>query len=464
MSTSSTLNARNLLCLLLLVAAFCGLTSCGGGGSAAPTDAGAITGGQTGNPSAGGAEGSAGADGTGAGGDASAGSGGIGGTGGTTGGDGSTGTADGGSGAGGGIGGTGSPSTAGVVHFFLADAPSCGFDAVNVTVDRVRVHASNGAGAADSGWSEVVQKPAKRVDLLTLVNGVLLDLGQTTLPVGKYKQVRLVLAENDKVRPLANSVVPTGDVEAPLTTPAGSQSGIKLDADVDIAAGQTTNLVIDFDACKSVVRRGNSGEYNLKPVLTVLPLASGAGQRVTGYVAPAIANALTKVSVQTGGIPVRTTVPDATGRFEHYPIPAGVYELVVTSEGRVTAVTTDVPVRSASPTILNSLEQPLDLPLATFRTVSGTLSPTTASVRVLQTLSNGAVVEVGWARVDPATGTFVLNLPIASTVTAPFASPTWSADPSVGSKYTVVARSASQVQTQLIEILGGVPQLKFSLP
>ena len=169
--------------------------------------------------------------GSGDGGDASAGPGGIGGSGGTTG-EGSTGTADGGSGAGGGIGGTGSPSTAGAVHFFLADAPSCGFDSVNVTVDRVRIHASTAAAGADKGWSEVVQTPPNRVDLLTLINGVFLDLGKTTLPAGRYKQVRLVLAENDNAHPLANSVVPTGQAETALTIPSGSQSGIKLDTDV----------------------------------------------------------------------------------------------------------------------------------------------------------------------------------------------------------------------------------------
>ena len=40
---------------------------------------------------------------------------------------------------GGGIGGTGS------MHVQLTDAPSCGYDAVNVTIDRVRVHQSSTA-------------------------------------------------------------------------------------------------------------------------------------------------------------------------------------------------------------------------------------------------------------------------------------------------------------------------------
>jgi len=327
----------------------------------------------------------------------------------------------------------------------------------------VRIHRSNAAGGADNGWSEVAQSPPKRVDLLTLINGIFLDLGNTTLPASKYKQVRLVLAENDNAHPLANSVVPNGETETALTTPGGSQSGIKLDTDVDVVAGKTTRLVLDFDAGTSVVRRGNSGEFNLKPVIHVLPLASGAGLRVTGYVAPALANALTKVSVQAGGVPVRTTVPDSTGRFELYPVPVGVYDLVITSEGRATAVRTGVPVTAASPTIVNNQAQSIDLPWATLRTVSGTVYPATSSVRVVQALSNGTTVEVGWASVDQATGSFTVNLPMASTLRAPHSSAALSPDAAVGSKYTVEARSGALVQGQLIDTLGAVPQLRFSL-
>jgi len=58
-------------------------------------------------------------------------------------------------GGGGGIGGTGSPSTLGTVHFSLTDAPACGYDAVNITVEKVRVHMSSSAAEDDAGWSEV---------------------------------------------------------------------------------------------------------------------------------------------------------------------------------------------------------------------------------------------------------------------------------------------------------------------
>ena len=65
---------------------------------------------------------------------------------------------------------------------------------------------------------------------------------------------------------------------------AARQSGLKIDADVDVVAGKTTNLVLDFDACKSVVRRGNSGA--VQPEAGDLRVAaghrtSGCGSRAT---------------------------------------------------------------------------------------------------------------------------------------------------------------------------------------
>ena len=107
----------------------------------------------------------------------------------------------------------------------LTDAPACGYDAVNVTIERVRVHQSSGAGDNDSGWYDLVVSPRQRVDLLSLTNGVLEELGEMPLPAGRYTQMRLVLADNGSSAPFANSVVPTGSDEVALTTPSAQQSG-----------------------------------------------------------------------------------------------------------------------------------------------------------------------------------------------------------------------------------------------
>ena len=251
-------------------------------------------------------------------------------------------------------GGGDSPAT-GTLHVSLTDAPACGYDAVHVTVDRVRVHQSDTAADADGGWQELVLAQPRRVDLLSLTNGVLEDLGSTTLPAGTYTQLRLVLAENSAADPMANSVTPTGAAEVALDTPSAQQSGLKIKTSFTVAPTQVADLVLDFDACKSVVKRGNSGRYNLKPVLTAIPVFAAAGNAVQGYVAPALANGSTAVSVQQAGVVVKATAPDATtGKFVLSPVPVGTYDLVLAADGRVTSVITGVPVIDTARTTIGS--------------------------------------------------------------------------------------------------------------
>lgn len=352
----------------------------------------------------------------------------------------------------GGGGGDGGISGTGVMRLSITDAPACGYDEVNITIEKVRVNQSSDADEGDGGWSDVVLNPAKRVDLLTLTNGILEELGQTSLPAGKYTQMRLVLGANGGATPLANSVVPTGGAETPLTTPSGQQSGLKLNVNMDVAAGQLADFVIDFDACKSVVRRGNSGQYNLKPVISVIPLTSDAGLRVVGHVDTLIANASTTVSVQQGGVPIKATVPDANGRFELYPVPAGDYTLVISAAGRATAVMTGVPVVATSVTTVNSASFAF-LPLpSTSTTVTGTVTPTTATVRALQSLTGGPTVEVAWASVDADTGVFQTVLPNQAPVRTAYVANattayTFTADSAVAGLYTLEASLGGVIQT-----------------
>ncbi len=371
-----------------------------------------------------------------------------------------------GCGGGGGIGGSG--AAAGSLRLHLTDAPACGYDAVNVTIQKVRVHASASAVDSDSGWSELALVPARRVDLLTLSNGVLATLGQVALPAGRYTQMRLVLAPNDAAAPLANSVLPSGGAETALTTPSAQQSGIKLNMNVDVPADKVVDAVIDFDACKSVVRRGNSGQYNLKPVISVTNLLSDAGLRVVGYLSPALASAGAAVSIQAGGVPLKATVPDAFGQFVLYPVPAGSHDIVITAPGRVSAVLTGVPVIATAYTVLNSAATPIVLPATATpaRSVSGSVTPATATVRVLQLLSGGPTVEVAWAGIDEDNGgSFSLVLPLDAPLRAAYGT-TWVFAPDIAAagRYTLEAASAGALQSRSIDVNAVVPPVTFTFP
>ncbi|NKI96198.1 DUF4382 domain-containing protein [Rhizobacter sp. SG703] len=373
-----------------------------------------------------------------------------------------------GCGGGGGIGGTG--QDAGTMRVSIGDAPACGYEAVNVTIERVRVNKSPTAGEGDAGWSEVVLSPARRIDLLTLTNGVLEDLGQTSLPAGRYTQLRLVLATNDAAHPLANSVVPTGGQETALETPSAEQSGLKLNLDVDVPVGKVVDVALDFDACRSIVRLGNSGRYNLKPVLSATTVLSDAGQRVVGYVDPAASIAGTTVSLQSGGTVVKAAAPDATGKFVLYPVPVGSYDLVVSATGRVTAVMTGVPVTLAAYTYVASASAPLVPPVSTpaDRPVGGTVMPAPATVRALQTLGGATTVEVRGGNVDGLTGAFQLLLPNGAPVASPYAADplllNFKADAGAAGHYVVEATSSGVSKTQAVDTSVPVAELNFTFP
>jgi len=317
-------------------------------------------------------------------------------------------------------GGGGSASgDAGTLRLALTDAPACGYDHVYVTVQKVRVHKSAAATDNDAGWADVTLTPAQRIDLLSLTNGVLTELGQTPLPAGHYTQMRLVLAGNDAGNPVANAIVPSGGSETPLTTPSGTQSGLKLNVDIDVAAGRIADFILDFDACKSFVKLGTSGKFVLKPVIRVLPRLV-TGTVIVGYVAPALAVSTTTVSAQVAGVPAKSTPPDSTGKFMLYPIPVGTYDLVINAAGRATATVTGVPVTETAFTTINLSSAPIDPPASPMHAASGTATasgdPIEATVSATKKYSDGLKVMVAGMPVDGSSGAFGFALPSAAPV------------------------------------------------
>jgi hypothetical protein len=309
-------------------------------------------------------------------------------------------------------------ATSGTLSVSLTDAPACGFDAVNVTVNKVRVNTSANAGDTDAGWTDITLSPAKKINLLNLTNGLLESLGQTSLTAGHYAQMRLVLDANTGTS-LANSVVPTGGVETSLSTPSAVQSGIKLVNGFDVAAGQTTSVVLDFDACKSVVTQGK-GRYLLKPVVKVVP-STATGTGITGYVATSLLAAHVSVSAQQNGAIVGSTVPDpATGAFTLTHLAAGSYDVVITADNSAAGVIGAVPVTATGTTALSTATAPLTLATSATGSIGGTVTlPANATeaayVAARQTFAAGPTVTVKYAGADISTGAYTIaNLPVAA--------------------------------------------------
>jgi hypothetical protein len=361
-------------------------------------------------------------------------------------------------------GGGGSSGGTGTLSVKMTDAPSCGYDHVWVTVTKVRVHKSDTASDADPGWSEVAVTPdpgsdGRRIDLLSLQNGVLAELGQTALPEGHYTQVRLVLSGASG----ANQLVLTSDKSVVnLDTPSAQQSGLKLKHGFDVAAGDTVDLVLDFDACKSIVKAGASNRYNLKPVVSVIPILVGSIEG--GAVTPEAARAGAWVSLQrfdpaTGEVSVvRATgvriLPGdpKDGTWTLSPVPVTTdsrgYNLVIGAPGYGNVVYTNVPVVSNAVTAVPAVA----LSTSTARAIGGKVATAegTGSVQALQKVVDNTddaldvVIEAAFANADAMTGDYALSVPAGAAKVAPLGAALGTAVN--GGKYVVRATDGATTQ------------------
>jgi hypothetical protein len=147
----------------------------------------------------------------------------------------------------------------------LTDKPTHDYTEVWVTIKDIYVHP---AGDPEGAWTKILDVN-RTVNLLTLANGVRLELGMVDLAPGHYTQMRLMIGTVNSIDPgqFANYIVDTANKVQELKIPSGVQSGVKLVQGFDINENSTTELVFDFDVAASIVAAGNSGKYLLRPTI-----------------------------------------------------------------------------------------------------------------------------------------------------------------------------------------------------
>jgi hypothetical protein len=192
--------------------------------------------------------------------------------------------------------GGGSDSGTGTLSLSMTDATTDAYQAIYVTIKEVQVHqatadtsepeadenaeqAEHDNGNEDgSGWETIpIPENERTYNLLELTNCTMVKLGVANLPAGHYTQMRMILGDSpdvgenlEEIHPFANYLIDENDEAHQLKVPSGFQTGIKLVRGFDIIDGVTTDLILDFDATKSVVKAGSSGQWLLKPTIKVL--------------------------------------------------------------------------------------------------------------------------------------------------------------------------------------------------
>jgi hypothetical protein len=227
---------------------------------------------------------------------------------------------------------------------------------VYVTITDVQINASASAGDNDPGWIDLTPN-LQQVDLLGQANNqcFLAMLGSAIeLQPGSYQQIRIMLAEgsvtisNNSCGTMANRVMLTANpanTPEPLLLSSQAKTGLKIPSgqisggQFVVAAGDTKDLNIDFDACASIVAQGNA-QFRLKPVLHAgevsLTSSSINGKIVDSMTGQPVGGANTIVALEqkdSSGVDrvIMETVTDASGTFVFCPVTNGMYDVVAVS-------------------------------------------------------------------------------------------------------------------------------------
>ena len=195
----------------------------------------------------------------------------------------------------------------------LTDSPA---DYDKVIVDVVAVEVKIG----DGDFQQLDENHAGTYDLLELTNGIDTLIANSALPAGELQEIRLILGEDNFLQ--------MGNQLQKLETPSAQQSGLKIKMeDAVLEPGQNYLLLIDFDAGRSVVEAGNSGKYNLKPVLraTLREIEDVETGRIGGVLNPAEKQ---WVFAHMNGDTLGTYANEA-GAFLMTDVPAGTYTVEI---------------------------------------------------------------------------------------------------------------------------------------
>ena len=199
----------------------------------------------------------------------------------------------------------GSASGNATVSLRLTDGPGV-YDAVWIDVQKVEIK-------TDAGTTTLVPNRPGLYNLLTLHNGIDTLLLTAPIPAGTVSQIRLLLGNN-------NYVVADG-VSYPLNTPSAQESGLKLNLQEKLVAGNAYTFWLDFDAGRSINRTGN-GKYLLKPVIRAYTAATNG--QIEGYVYPANAGVIVSA---ISGAEVYAAIPTAAGYYRFTGLPSGSYQV-----------------------------------------------------------------------------------------------------------------------------------------
>lgn len=197
------------------------------------------------------------------------------------------------------------------LQIYLTDAPTEAVSEVWIDLKEIQINSS------DTGsWTPVPGIHAGIYNLMDLTDERDTILADAEIQAGRINQLRLILGDN-------NYIITTDGQKEMLNTPGAEESGLKLQVHSDLTGGMLYQLVLDFDAAKSIIKAGNSGKHLLKPVIRVLSFVPSGGI-VKGFVSP---DSVSTTIFATIGVDTISSTSTFGGNFQFRDIMAGNYVL-----------------------------------------------------------------------------------------------------------------------------------------
>ena len=161
-------------------------------------------------------------------------------------------------------------SNVGTLEIWVTDAPpEYDIESINVTVSQIDIHRAG--DEEEDGWLSVEITGDSTFDLLQLQASDLEELlAEAEVGVGKYTQVRLTFGTVD-------ITMEDGSEPPEFVLPSGK---LKFVHPFEIFSEETTILLLDFDADKSIVETG-ADKIIFKPVVRLIIEQGGAESTTT---------------------------------------------------------------------------------------------------------------------------------------------------------------------------------------
>jgi hypothetical protein len=231
------------------------------------------------------------------------------------------------------------------------------------TEDMTVEDSSDDMGEDDDTKFITLMETEYTVNLLDLKNGVTAKLAELEVPEGTYDLLRVYVK--------GVNVVLADGTEFALTVPSGSQTGIKIfiKPALVVSGGLSSDLLLDFDVCRSFVVKGNSNDlegiqgFNFKPVIKARNLSKSGTLKgtVSSIQEDGSLLGLEGVTISVlnaDGSQNTMSISDDSGGYMVMGLMAGTYTIVFELDGFESQTFEGVTITAANNTLLDAAMEP----------------------------------------------------------------------------------------------------------